>query len=55
MPNLIEGRVDELLGQILNAESFQLSGFVERLEGLSAIVRINSQKVHVGTRCRLHP
>jgi len=53
--NSIADQVDELIGQIQNIEEFELYGFVERLEGLSAVVRINSQKVHIGTRCLLHP
>ncbi len=55
MHNQIVDQVDELLGQIQNIEAFELHGFVERLEGLSAVVRVNSQKVHIGTRCWLHP
>lgn len=55
MRNSITEQVDEVIGQIQDIEDFQLHGFVERLEGLSAIVRVNSQKIHIGTRCWLHP
>ena len=55
MHNPAVDQVDELIGQIQNIEDFELHGFVERLEGLSAVVRVNSQKVHIGTRCWLHP
>ncbi len=55
MRNSIAEQVDEILGQIQDIEDFQLHGFVERLEGMSAIVRVNSQKIHIGTRCWLHP
>ncbi len=55
MHNPAVDQVDEIIGQIQNIEDFTLHGFVERLEGLSAVVRINSQKVHIGTRCWLYP
>lgn len=55
MRHSILEKVDELLGQIQNIEDLQLEGFVERIEGLSAIVQINSQKIHIGTRCWLYP
>lgn len=55
MQNSIVEKIDELIGQIQSIEELQLEGFVERLEGLSAVVRINSQKIHIGTRCWLYP
>ncbi len=55
MFNLTEEKIDEILGQIQSIEDFELCGFVERLEGLSAVVRVNSQRIHIGTRCWLHP
>lgn len=55
MQNSIVEKVDELLGQIKSTEDLQLQGSVERIEGLSAIVHINSQKIHIGTRCWFYP
>ncbi len=55
MHNPAVDQIDELIGQIQDIENFELHGFVERLEGLSAVVRVNSQKVHIGIQCWLHP
>lgn len=51
----VNDQVDEFLGHVQNVEDFELFGYVERIEGLSAVVSVNSQKVHVGTRCKLMP
>ena len=51
----IAAQVEELLSQIQTIEDFELYGHVESTEGLSAIVRVNSNRVHIGTRCRLQP
>ena len=55
LPNSTAERIDELFGQIQSIEDFELHGHVERIEGLSTLVRINSKKVHVGARCLLQP
>lgn len=55
MHNSAIDQVDELIGQVQSIEDFELYGSVERLEGLSAVVRVNSQKVHIGTHCWLYP
>jgi flagellum-specific ATP synthase len=55
LQSLITQKVDEFLGQIQNIEDLELQGVVEKLEGLSTVVRINSKKIHIGTRCWLYP
>lgn len=55
MHNSAIDQVDEFIGQVQSIEDFELYGSVERLEGLSAVVRVNSQKVHIGAHCWLYP
>lgn len=55
MHSAVIDQVDELIGQVQSIEDFELYGSVERLEGLSVVVRVNSQKVHIGTHCWLYP
>lgn len=55
MSKTITDKVDEFLGEIQTIEDFELFGYVEKIEGLSAVVSVNSQKIHVGTRCKLMP
>ncbi len=55
MKNSIAECTDALIGQIQNLEDFEIHGYVERIEGLSTVVRVNSKHIHIGTRCRLQP
>lgn len=53
--NSVLDLVDHTLGEIQSIEEHQLLGFVERIEGLSVVVRVNSKLISIGTRCRLTP